>query len=188
MPGLSLAQIRTQVQDAHSELRQTERALEEASAAASRQYKKTLSVLADGVDAITERVRAAGPEERRTPIQIQIWLNMTLIKLSDYLEWQSDQLRHGVGIESEMIIFDQTLEAAWFREIRQDERVTSWLKEHRASIQDHLARVVQERLREKQVVVNCKIGLLLPGPFYQYEDARIEEVASVDVDVTVTFT
>ena len=42
-------------QDAYGEFRQTDRALEEALAAASRQYRKTLLVLADGVDAITER-------------------------------------------------------------------------------------------------------------------------------------
>ncbi len=186
MPGLSLAQIKTRSLDAHSELCQTERALEEARAAASRQYKGNLSVLADEVDAIIERVRATvKPEERHTPIQT--WLDMTLRKLGNHLKRQSDQLRRGSGIESEIIMFEQTLEAAWFREIRYDEQVTSGLKEHRASIQDYLARVVQERLREKQVVVNCKIGLFLPGPFYQYEDARIEEVASVDVVITVVF-
>ena len=187
MPGLSLAQIKTMSQDAYGEFRQTDRALEEALAAASRQYRKTLLVLADGVDAITERVRAAGPEERRTPIQV--WLNMTLIKLGDHLEWESDQLRHGVGIESEMIIFDQTLEAAWFREIRYDEQVTSWMEKHpNESIKDYLAKAIQEELRKRQVVAICKIGLSLPGPFYQYEDAKIEEVASVDVVITIAFT
>ena len=187
MPGLSLAQIKTRSLDAHSELCQTERALEEALAAASRQYRKTLLVLADGVDAITERVRAAGPEERRTPIQV--WLNMTLIKLGDHLEWESDQLRHGVSIKSEMIIFDQTLEAAEFKKIRQEEQATSWLEEHPdASIQDYLAKTIQEKLEEEQVVATCNISLSLPGPFYHYDDARIEEVASVFVVITIAFT
>ena len=186
MPGLSLAQIRTQVQDAHSELRQTERALEEARAAASRQYKGNLSVLADEVDAIIERVRATvKPEERHTPIQT--WLDMTLRKLGNQLKRQSNKLRDGVIIVSEEIAFCYSLKGDELRKIRQEEQVASWLEEHPdESIQGYLAKIIQEKLEEEQVAATCHIYLTASGRSWSYHETRIEEVVYVSVSVVLT--
>ena len=186
MPGLSLAQIRTQVQDAHSELRQTERALEEARAAASRQYKGNLSVLADEVDAIIERVRATvKPEERHTPIQT--WLDMTLRKLGNQLKRQSNKLRDGVIVVSEEVAVYYNLKGDEFRKIWQDEQVTSWLDEHPdESIQGYLAKIIQEKLEEEQVVATCHVYLTTSGRSWSYDEARIGRDVYVGVIVVLT--